>query len=228
MEGEIEKFIKVWITAITSLCYCYYVVALIRKGMMRLLSLLPIFYLFIIFPWNLNSINFVAFTIFFLVWLGNFKLLLFAFDQGSLTSLPPKLFHFICLACLPIKAKQHPPPKPHVSMDHNPLNTKNPSPQNAKKVPRSILMVIKVLLFAMIIRSYESRQNMHPHLLLALYCVHIYVGVEIGLALAAAPARACGFELERQFDEPYLATSLQGFWGRRWNLMVTSILRPTV
>ncbi|CAA2960022.1 acyl- --sterol O-acyltransferase 1-like [Olea europaea subsp. europaea] len=35
-------------------------------------------------------------------------------------------------------------------------------------------------------------------------------------------------EFEPQFDEPYLATSLQDFWGRRWNLMVSNILRPTV
>lgn len=35
-------------------------------------------------------------------------------------------------------------------------------------------------------------------------------------------------ELEPQFNEPLLSTSLQDFWGRRWNLMVTSILRPTV
>ncbi|OMO76945.1 putative acyltransferase [Corchorus capsularis] len=37
-----------------------------------------------------------------------------------------------------------------------------------------------------------------------------------------------GVELEQQFNEPYLSTSLQDFWGRRWNIMVTSILRPTV
>ncbi|WJX49712.1 hypothetical protein P8452_36110 [Trifolium repens] len=35
-------------------------------------------------------------------------------------------------------------------------------------------------------------------------------------------------ELEPQFNNPILATSLQDFWGRRWNLMVTSIMRPTV
>eukprot|EP00257_Ricinus_communis_P022997 XP_015582871.1 acyl-CoA--sterol O-acyltransferase 1 [Ricinus communis] len=45
----------------------------------------------------------------------------------------------------------------------------------------------------------------------------------------AALARAIlGLELEPQFNEPYLSTSLQDFWGRRWNIMVTSILRPTV
>ncbi|KAF5200105.1 Acyl-coa--sterol o-acyltransferase [Thalictrum thalictroides] len=37
-----------------------------------------------------------------------------------------------------------------------------------------------------------------------------------------------GLEIEPQFNKPYLASSLQDFWGKRWNLMVTSILRPSV
>ncbi|CAF1761311.1 unnamed protein product [Brassica napus] len=37
-----------------------------------------------------------------------------------------------------------------------------------------------------------------------------------------------GCDLEPQSNEPYLATSLQDFWGRRWNLMVPAILRPAV
>lgn len=35
-------------------------------------------------------------------------------------------------------------------------------------------------------------------------------------------------ELEPQFNEPYLATSLQDFWGRRWNIMVSDTLKFTV
>lgn len=70
---------------------------------------------------------------------------------------------------------------------------------------------------------------MHPCFILVLYCCHMYLGIELVLAVSAAPARAVfGLEIEPQFDEPYLSTSLQDFWGRRWNLMVTSILRPTV
>uniref|UniRef100_A0A2N9ISK3 Uncharacterized protein n=1 Tax=Fagus sylvatica TaxID=28930 RepID=A0A2N9ISK3_FAGSY len=48
-------------------------------------------------------------------------------------------------------------------------------------------------------------------LILPLNLTSIYLGA-LGLALV-------GVELEPQFDEPYLATSLQDFWGRRWNLM---------
>lgn len=35
-------------------------------------------------------------------------------------------------------------------------------------------------------------------------------------------------EMEPQFDRPYMASSLRDFWGRRWNLMVSAILRPSV
>ncbi|KAH0713999.1 hypothetical protein KY290_006866 [Solanum tuberosum] len=35
-------------------------------------------------------------------------------------------------------------------------------------------------------------------------------------------------ELEPPFDEPYKTSSLQDFWGKRWNLMVTKLLHMTV
>ncbi|OVA20216.1 hypothetical protein BVC80_157g2 [Macleaya cordata] len=37
-----------------------------------------------------------------------------------------------------------------------------------------------------------------------------------------------GLELEPHSNNPYLSTSLQDFWGRRWNLPITNILRPTI
>ncbi|KAF8084726.1 hypothetical protein N665_0705s0014 [Sinapis alba] len=37
-----------------------------------------------------------------------------------------------------------------------------------------------------------------------------------------------GCDLEPQFNEPYLATSLHNFWGHRWNLMISEILRMSV
>ena len=71
--------------------------------------------------------------------------------------------------------------------------------------------------------------HMYPKDLLILYCFHIYFLLEFILAIVATLAQVLlGMELEPQFNEPYLSTSLQDFWGRRWNLMVTNTLRITV
>ncbi|RZB51279.1 Disease resistance protein RPM1 isoform A [Glycine soja] len=105
MYGEIERFIKVWISAILGLCYCYYIAARIPKGFLRLLSLLAILYLFIILPLNISSPNLVGYTSFFLVQLGIFKLLLFSFNKGPLALSPPNIVHFISIASLPISPK---------------------------------------------------------------------------------------------------------------------------
>ncbi|TKY46964.1 long-chain-alcohol O-fatty-acyltransferase 3 [Spatholobus suberectus] len=211
MGGEIERFIRVWISAILCLCYCYYIAARITKGFLRLLSLLPILYLFIILPLNLSSPTLVGYTSFFLVWLGTFKLLLFSFNQGPLALSPPNIVHFISIASLPIIPKQHPP-------------TNN----NTNKLPKWLLL-LKVLIFATIARVSEYKEYLHPHFVLVLYCCHLYLGLELVLVLIASTVHTVfGFEIEPQFNEPYLSTSLQNFWGHRWNLMVTCILRPTV
>ncbi|TKY45466.1 long-chain-alcohol O-fatty-acyltransferase 1 [Spatholobus suberectus] len=214
MDGEIESFIKVWLTTISCLCYCYFIAARIPKGFLRLLSLLPILHLFLILPLNLSSFHLGGPTTFFLVWLGTFKLLLFSFNQGPLALSPPNIVHFISLASLPINLKQHPP-----TNKNNTKTTQKPK----------WLLLLKVLILAMIVGAYDYRENLHPHFILVLYCCHMYLGIELVLALCAVPVRTIfGFEIEPQFNEPYLSTSLQDFWGRRWNLMVTRILRPTV
>ncbi|OVA00558.1 hypothetical protein BVC80_9087g52 [Macleaya cordata] len=65
--------------------------------------------------------------------------------------------------------------------------------------------------------------------MLVYFCCYLYIGLEFLLTIIAAiTATLLNLEIEPLFDEPYLSTSLQDFWGRRWNLMVTNILRPTV
>ncbi|KAK9681441.1 hypothetical protein RND81_10G002300 [Saponaria officinalis] len=57
----------------------------------------------------------------------------------------------------------------------------------------------------------------------------MYFFLELALSLFAALVKYfSGFEIEPPFDEPLLSSSLQDFWGRRWNIMVTRILRPSV
>jgi len=212
MEGEIEKFIKVWISAILGLCYCYYIAARIPKGFLRLLSLIPILFLFITFPLKISSPNLVGYTSFFLVWLGTFKLLLFSFNQGPLALSPPNILHFISIASLPITPTQHRPTK-----------------QNNTTNKPKWLLPLKVLIFAMIARVYDYNEHLHPYFMLVLYCCHLYLGLEVVFAIVATPVRIIfGFEIESQFNEPYLSTSLQDFWGHRWNLMVSRILRPSI
>ncbi|KAI9115703.1 hypothetical protein K1719_013372 [Acacia pycnantha] len=211
MEDEIKNFIKIWIKAISCLCYCYYVSSRIPKGIFRLLSLLPIIFVFLLLPLTLHSYHLCVSTSLFLVWLSSFKLLLFAFNQGPLSPLPPNILHFILISSLPIKIK-----------------TKNlPNNYSEKRVSKLILF-LKLLLVAAIVDAYDYRDNLHPHFILFLYYCHMYLDLELMLAIFAAPARVFGFQIEPQFNEPYLSTSLQDFWGRRWNLMVTNILRSTV
>ncbi|XP_057968910.1 long-chain-alcohol O-fatty-acyltransferase-like [Malania oleifera] len=232
MDGEMESFVKVWGTAITLLCYCYFVAGRIPKGHARLLSLLPVFYLFFVLPLRLSVVHLAGPTAFYLSWLANFKLLLFSFDLGPLSQSPTPIVHFIAIACLPIKTR--PPKTPPFSKISNTGN--HPSPDSDKDPNSSsrngsglALLAIKAVLLAIIVRIYDYRSHLHPYVIVAFYCCHVYLGVELTLALSAALARAVlGLEFEPQFNEPYLATSLQDFWGRRWNLMVPSILRPTV
>ncbi|XVF77326.1 hypothetical protein PTKIN_Ptkin14bG0034100 [Pterospermum kingtungense] len=224
MDVELRNFIKVWTLAITSFCYCFYVSLRLPKGLFRFISLVPIFFLFVLLPLNLTSSQLCGPTAFFLAWLASFKLLLFCFDQGPLSPPPPNLFHFISIASLPIKPIQNHINKPQ---KYSPGFAK--TKQNISHVPKYFLFAVKVLLLATLFHCYNYKDHLHKNVILIMYCVHIYLELEIVLALCALPARAIfGFELEPQFHEPYLATSLQDFWGHRWNLMVTSILRPTV
>ncbi|MCE3050416.1 hypothetical protein HAX54_047154 [Datura stramonium] len=215
---EIQNFMRVWFAATGALCYCYYCVTRIPSGVLRLLFVLPIVYFFLILPLDLSSFHLGAPTIFYLVWLANFKLLLFCFDRGPLSSyssLP--LLHFLSIALLPVKPR-------HVIRNGSRIST-----QSAQGTKRPGLIVGKIILLAAVIWAYNYRELLHSNVILVLYCLHIYLAVELVLAITVVPVRALlGLEIEPQFNDPYLATSLQDFWGRRWNLMVPGILRPAV
>lgn len=60
----------------------------------------------------------------------------------------------------------------------------------------------------------------------------VFLVIDILVALSSSIVKKIlvGFELELEppSNEPYLSTSLQEFWGKRWNLTVTNTLRLTV
>ncbi|XP_051135812.1 long-chain-alcohol O-fatty-acyltransferase-like [Andrographis paniculata] len=210
MDSEIRTFVFTWSTAVACLIYCHQIAARLPAGAARLISLIPVVYLFTVLPFRLTAFHIAGPTFLYLVWLGNFKILLFAAGQPPLAADPPlSILHFIAFAIFPIKQRS---------------TTKSDRRRNSP-----FQFLLKCLLLAAIVKSYDYRDLIHPFFIVLLYCCHVYLGVELVLAITAAPVRAVlGLDLEPQFDEPYLATSLQDFWGRRWNLMVSGILRPTV
>ncbi|KAL2495566.1 Acyl-CoA--sterol O-acyltransferase 1 [Forsythia ovata] len=217
MEGEINNFIKVWLSVYVSLSYCYLSGKIVPKGTTRLLSFLPVVGLFLLLPLKLHSMHLGGLTAFFIAWLANFKLLMFAFNNGPLSDPSLSLPRFLAIACLPIK------------LQNSQSENKNQISQTEKGHKSLMNYAIKGLLLALLIKIYDYTHYIHPTIMLGLYCFHVYFCLEITLAIAAVMARALlGAELEPQFNEPYLSTSLQDFWGRRWNLMVSRILRPTV
>ncbi|KAL3508428.1 hypothetical protein ACH5RR_027829 [Cinchona calisaya] len=57
----------------------------------------------------------------------------------------------------------------------------------------------------------------------------VFLLVDILVAFSSFVVRTIvGLELEPPSDEPYVSSSLQDFWGKRWNLTVTNTLRHTV
>ncbi|MCL7026523.1 hypothetical protein MKW94_017134 [Papaver nudicaule] len=221
---ELWRFIRLLIVVVISLTYCYFISKNIPKGFLRFFSVFPIILIFTYLPLSVSSMHLSGSTGFFLGWLANFKLLLFACGKGPLSCTTSdsgssiSLKRFISVACFPIKIKNNIQKPSH--NDHDIQISK----------PKSHLYyATQALLLAILVRVYVYKENLPRSFILFLYTFHMYFSLEILLAMSASLARfILGLELEPQFYDPYLSTSLQDFWGRRWNLMVTGILRPTV
>ncbi|KAM3302560.1 putative long-chain-alcohol O-fatty-acyltransferase 3 [Capsicum chacoense] len=212
--------IHIFLYIIFFLCYCYFFSSKIPKGIPRLISLLPIIYFFTILPLYFSSAFLIGLTTFFITWLANFKLLLFAFNQGPLSSLTKNnltiknLPIFIFMASLPLRSKQN-----------------NMEKKQIKKIPLNL--GVEFVLFAIILElTFHYKSQIHPILILICYSLLIFLVVDILVALSSFIVKnimvGLDLELELPSNEPYLSTSLQDFWGHRWNLTITNILRLTV
>ena len=166
MEQELRNLIKVWISAFISISYCYYISSRISKGFLRLLCLLPIFIIFLLIPLFFSSFHFCAISAFFLSWLANFKLALFAFDQEPLSPLPSTLSRFFCFACFPIKTNQTP------SSNRIPMS----------KWGRASKVIIISFLLYLYGKNYHNSLSQLPFL--AIFTVHVYLEAEFILSLS--------------------------------------------
>ncbi|CAM8964340.1 unnamed protein product [Rhodiola kirilowii] len=220
--SEIVRFIQTWLIVYFSLTYCFLTAKLVSPGKIRFLLISPVVCLFLLLPLRLTSIHLGGSTAFFISWLATFKLILLSFNKGPLSSDPNlSLLRFIAAGSLPIKII------PKSKLDAAPRG--RPAPDTDPGSQPAMRYAVKAVLLAVVCKLYDFTARLHPTAILFLYCFHIYFLLEFMLAVVGVAARVgLGLELEPQFNEPYLATSLKDFWGKRWNLAVTSILRLTV
>ncbi|KAK4781759.1 hypothetical protein SAY86_015861 [Trapa natans] len=216
MDSETRSFLNVWLTAIAALCYCYYVTPNLPPWKLRVLSLLPVIALFAALPLCLSTVIPGGVTAFFLTWLCNSRLLLLAFDTGPLRHHKKSVPLFVTLACLPLNVRSE-------------SNRRGAPAARAPKLPFN--WAAKILLLAVLVTANGTHyfKDAKPKLRLALYSCMLYLFIDIVLGFFINAVRLlAGVDLEPPSDEPYLSTSLQDFWGRRWNLVVTDTLRQSV
>lgn len=222
MDGEMGALVKVSVAVWAAMSYARFAAARLRPGAARLAALLPAVALLCALPFAFSTSTLRGTAGFFLAWLGSFKLLLLA--TGGRGPLDPslRLSHFVCTAALPVKLRQHPP----ASASGKEKDQKGEA-ESPVRGPARILLSGAVI--PAIIYAYQFKSSMSRYQLLALYTMHVYFSLDLLLAAVHTVVHdLLGMEMEPQVDRPYLASSLRDFWGRRWNLMVPSILRPSV
>ncbi|CAD6264104.1 unnamed protein product [Miscanthus lutarioriparius] len=191
----------------------------LRPGLPRLVSLLPVVAFLAAVPLAFSSSAIIRGLagFFFLGWLGVFKVVLLAVGRGPLDPALPVL-PFVFTTALPVKLIRC-------------YGTGAAAGAAACSRAKSVSLVscaVKAAVIAAILHAYQYVNQLHLYIRLALYGVHMYCFLDFLLPCIAAAGGALGMEMEPQFDRPYLASSLRDFWGRRWNLMVSAILRPSV
>jgi D-alanyl-lipoteichoic acid acyltransferase DltB (MBOAT superfamily) len=199
-----------------AMLYARFAASSTRPGLCCLFALIPVLALLLVLPFLIPLYGVRGLVAFFLVWLGEFKLLLLAFGHGPLDPHIRPL-PFVFTAALPVKLRRQ------ISKDAAVTKTKTKT--------KTVLLSssIKFAATAAIVHHpHHSKERTHPYAAFVLFGIITYCILDSVLPCVAATGRALGMELEPQFNKPYLAASLQDFWGRRWNLMVSAVLRPSV
>jgi hypothetical protein len=226
--GLVIAVVVTWVIG----AYFYWCVRALPIGVPRLLASIPVLlvyaYLPLIFNRQTHLIGVGAYFCIF-TWVGSFKLLLFCWNQGP--GCEPWVFASFPRFAIVMSFPAHIKRKGRV----------------VKKIPESsswfvhitesetwsMLLVrsgVKVILLGYLLNYvFPMRDSIPKNVMLGLYCIQLYLFVTILLETLGAIANSVfGVELEPHFDNPLMATSLEEFWARRWNLLVSNMLRETV
>lgn len=211
-----HSLVTVPAAAAAAMLYARAAAAAVRPGRRRLLALAPALAVLVKLPLFIPLHSTRGMAAFFLVWLGEFKLLLLASGRGPLDpGLGP--LPFVFTGALPVKL---------LLANNNQETKKKPPAVRLRAVSSSVIKLAGVV---GILHALRGKDQMHPHVASTLYALITYCALDFVLPCVAALGRALlGLELEPQFDRPYLSASLGDFWGRRWNLMASAVLRAAV
>ncbi|MCO5613045.1 hypothetical protein L7F22_067319 [Adiantum nelumboides] len=199
-----------FIAAVAGLAVAHRVVLRLPIGVPRLLFILPILPIFFMLPWTIPIYHLRAILSFIFLWTVPSKLLLLCWDAGI--DYPSSGFlYFATIIMMPIRVRGRKAEK------QTPCST-----QKTQFWWQFIAVIV-------ILNIYSYRNGLPLWAIYVLYTCHMYLGLELMLGGLAKLATACfGVESDPQFNNPFMSASLSEFWGRRWNLVVTTILRSTV
>ncbi|XP_021766666.1 acyl-CoA--sterol O-acyltransferase 1-like [Chenopodium quinoa] len=194
--------------------YCYFFVTKLPKGVPRLISLVGVFYVLFVAPWYFpSSISLRGIASFFLSWISSFKLLLFSFGKGDLI-LFDSYVNFVVVAVFPFKVRNEAISIPCFvkkgTDEKDQMYTTLFSDNNylfSGNVLQIIALAMSISIFALSLRDGMIL------LLSLIIVVHQMLPHVEPIPILKQPNRA---------------TSLQNFWGRRWNRVSSDILRHTI
>jgi hypothetical protein len=90
-------------------------------------------------------------------------------------------------------------------------------------------LFLKFLFLALLSSMYTFRIQLQWWLIYMMYSFHIYVSCSLVFdGLATIVSAATAIELEPAYNKPFLSSSLTEFWGKRWNLLISNLIRTAV
>ena len=230
----------VWVSSCAAMAYVYYGILRLRRGFNRLAATLPLVAFYVIMAPRFETVFERGIYSFFFIWLTSFKLVLLCWDHGPAadTWVVSSFPRFLGVMTLSLQIKRESFGERSRKQVADTKITEKPSGVEywVKWVDESqawqvvvLRLLFKLVVLMLITSSYKYRSSIPSLLLYVLYTLHMYVSCSLvfeGIAGVVSPM--LGIQLEAAFDKPFLAHSVSDFWGRRWNLLVSNLLRVSV
>lgn len=216
----------------TAAAYCYWFVRKLEIGVTRLLASIPVLiayaYLPLIFSRETHLVGVSAYYCIF-TWLGSSKVLLLCWGKGPAYDpwVATSFFRFAAVMSFPAHIRREGRVVKHVSDSTSWIDHIAESETWSMQVVRSVLKLIG--LGFIVLQVLPMRESLPQAVIYLLYSIQLYLFVTIVLEILAVIANTLfGIQLEPLFDNPIAAASLEEFWARRWNLLMSNSLRETV